>query len=318
MSSSSSTGLFLLSCLLASAHSQWVRQQDWEPVSLTAESRFNPASLFALRSSEEQPMKSPLASREAGLMMSSLASIEAQPLTRASLKRDKSQQSPASGRKRSPVPSVPDKWWTETIMRDARLMNDRMIRVNPYEYPFASGAAMGGHRSSSLSVESPEFLSFPLKMRASSSSTSPLGKKVSRKQLKKQQHRQAIKPMTPSAVAVQGPMVEMERVSANPPVFPPPSEVSLHEAPAPPASALLSGSRRQRLPSKPLALRLHPSLEAGDAPSPSSSESQPLLPDKMLGNDMMFHHNRLEDVARGGAATGNEVDDPNDEFELIK
>lgn len=111
---------------------------------------------------------------------------------------------------------------------------------------------------------------------------------------------------------------EMERVSENPPEFLP-SEVETLEVRRPIKfhknkkgnKKFTSGSS-----SKPAVYNMHSErLETSVIKeSTDDSEPKPLIPDKMLGNDMMFHNNRLEEKSR----SGNDVDDPNDDFELIQ
>ena len=170
--------------------------------------------------------------------------------------------------------------------------------------------------SSAGSVEGPEFLSFPLKIR-----------KMTRRQWKKATVGSKPVPVSPSSSS-SAVGVEMERVSANPPVFSPQDTIIMDM----PASNMVRhssgsfsriGSQSRRVPIAGTRSQSLRKLTPGEAegvppaaqPGPASSEEPSLMPDKMLGNDMMFHSNRLEEVARGGNEVG---DDPNDDFELIK
>lgn len=249
------TTLLLLILGSSACNCQWISSgvHEWE-ASLAPESV--PASLLSLRSSEEQPMKSPLASHD--------FMIEATPIT---MDRQIYKKKPirTASRKPSPVPSA-DKWWKETMKSR---QNDGLVRITPYEYPaFPAG------------LEGPEFLPMPLKYR-----------KAGRKNFKKVEK-------------AAEPEVEMERVSANPPEFLP-SEVETLQVPTP-----------KLRKSNPKGKKVAYSVRSDRVMSGSDdlSERNPLIPDKMLGNDMLFHHNRLEE----GSRSGNDVDDPNDDFELIQ
>ena len=224
-------------------------------------------------------MKSPLASHDF-----LTAPIEAQPFTVD--QRLMKKRGMRLSRKPSPVPSA-EKWWMETMKQR---QNDGPVRITPYEYPpFPS---YGG-------LEGPEFLPIPIKYR---------------------------KPNKKSFKRVHRPVesAELERVSENPPEFLP-SEVVTLEVRRP--QVLLrqeaSGEPNFRFRKNDLKVKKVPAaaynmrserLESIISESDESDVRKPVIPDKMLGNDMLFHHNRLEEVER----SGNDVDDPNDDFELIQ
>lgn len=239
------TSLLLL-VLGSSASCQWIsRSHEWEaglPV------RFRPSSRLSLRSSEEEPMKSPLVAHEPEPL------IEAQPMTvdRLIMKRKQQRQQP------SPVPSA-DKWWLQTM---ATRRNDDYSSYYP---------SVGR-------VEGPEFL-------------------LIRKWNKKNWNKKAERP-----AAVEE---SMERVSANPPEFLP-SEVTTLQVK--PVSRLWKTANKKKV-----ATAVYRPPVSEKAESLTEEWDAGLQPDKMLGSDMMFHRNRLEE------RTGNDVDDdPNDDFELIQ
>jgi len=299
-----SLGFLLISSSIVSG--QWVR--SFEESSLTPSvppARF--PSLMSVRSSEEEHLKSPLAHHLPS--SSSLAASPSDPM-------DALRRIPSLGEQEGVLPAVEVVPSSETndrpsnpiprfnrnrqgfarrrtsgssaffVRRKQQSDSGNTVNERPARYEYSSRLPLNDYP-----VNQPAFIGFPIAYRRAAAGGS------TNKKLYRKPHR-----ITTSVRAESG------RPSSNPPeVIPVESKKPLEVYPP---KKFNPKQHKKPYGNKPASAAIHER-------ETESTASERLIPDKHLGNDMLYYH---ENPNRRGIIPGNDVDndDPNTEFVLIK